>query len=90
MNNFKIYNMDKERMNMNLIFSFFCKENNKTYVALENADSIFEDNSSYANIDVLELIKSAKNTIYVSKIPDDEWLLVKQTIQHKVFSKIGK
>lgn len=90
MNNFKIYNIDKERVNMDLIFSFFCKENNKTYVALENGDSIFEENSSYSNVDILEVIKNVKNTIYVSKIPDDEWPLVKSTIQHKVFAKITK
>ncbi len=90
MKDIRIFNMDKEILDMDLIFSFTCQENGKNYVAINNHDDIFEQTSRYANLDILEIIKETGNTIYVSDIPDDEWDLVKKALQFKVFAKMNK
>ena len=55
MKTIRIFNTDKELQNMELIFSFTCSENGKNYVAINNKNYIFEDNSRYANLDILEI-----------------------------------
>ena len=90
MKDIRIFNIDKERLDMDLIFSFTCQETGKNYVAINNNDDIFEQNSRYANLDILEIIKEKGNTVYVSDIPDDEWDLVKKAPQFKVFAKMNK
>lgn len=85
----RIFNSNSERLNMELLFSFVCKENGKTYVALNNNDEIFEKNSRYANLDILEIIKEKGNAIYVSDIKDEDWDTVKHALQFNVFAKMS-
>lgn len=89
MNQPKVVNSKGEKLNMEIIFSFTCKENGKNYVALDNKDDIFEKNSRYANLDILEIIKVTTKVIYVSDISQDEWPLVKKALQYNVFAKMG-
>ena len=65
MNDIKVLNEDGDVLNMELIFSFNCKENDKNYVALNNKDDIFEPNSRYANIDIFEVVQTKGKYIYV-------------------------
>lgn len=67
---------------------FTCAENNKEYVALNNGDLVFSKDSSYNNLDILEVIKEENNTFFVSNIPDNEWDAVKDTLINEIFAKI--
>lgn len=89
MNQPKVLNSKGEKVNMDIIFSFTCKENGKNYVALNNNDEIFEKNSRYANLDILEIIKVTSKAVYVSDIQKEEWNDVKKALQYNVFSKMG-
>lgn len=89
MNNIKILNKHGEVLNMELVFSFTCQENEKNYVALNNKDDIFEPNSRYANIDIFEIVQSKGKYIYVSDIPDSDWGFVKKALQFNVFAKMN-
>lgn len=89
MQKIRIFNSNSERLDMELLFSFVCKENGKTYVALNNNDEIFEKNSRYANLDILEIIKEKGNAIYVSDIKDEDWDTVKHALQFNVFAKMN-
>ncbi len=90
MNQLKILNSKGEKLDMDIIFSFTCKENGKNYIAINNKDEIFEKNSRYANLDILEIIKVTTKAVYVSDIPIDEWNNVKHALQYNVFAKMGK
>ncbi len=85
----KIVNSKGEKIDMDLIFSFTCKENGKNYVAINNNDEIFEQNSRYANLDILEIVKVTTKAIYVTDIPTEDWEAVKKALQYNVFSKMG-
>lgn len=85
----KIVNSKGEKLDMDLIFSFTCKENGKNYVAINNNDEIFEKNSRYANLDILEIIKVTAKAIYISDIPPEDWNSVKKALQYNVFAKMG-
>lgn len=89
MNNISILNEQGEELNMELVLAFTCDENNKTYVALNNKDEIFEKNSRYANIDIFEIVKEKSRYIYVTDISSEEWELVKHSLQYKVFAKLN-
>lgn len=88
MKKIRIMNPQGELLNMELLFSFNVKETGKNYVAINNHNEIFENNSRYANLDLLEIIQEKSNTIYVSNIPDKEWPAVKKALQFDVFSKM--
>lgn len=88
MKKIKILNTKEEYLDMELIFSFNCKENEKNYVAINNNDEVFEKNSRYANLDILEIVKERGNTIYVTDIPDEDWDTVKRALQYNVFAKM--
>ncbi len=89
MNKIQVLDRDGNELNMELIFSFVCKETGKNYVALYNNDSVFEKNSRFANIDILEMIQVKSRYIYVSTIPDEDWDTVKHCLQFNVFSKMN-
>lgn len=89
MQKIRILNSDGEKLDMDLSFSFNCKENNKNYVAVHNKEEIFEPNSRYANLDILEIVKEKGNAIYVTDIKDDEWETVKRALQFNVFAKMN-
>lgn len=90
MKEIRIFNTDKKLQNMSLVFSFICNETGKSYVAINNKNDIFEANSRYANLDILEIIKEKGSTVYVSDIPDKDWDIVKKALQFKVFAKLNK
>lgn len=89
MKSIEILNENGDVLNMELVFSFTCSENGKSYVALNNHDDIFEKNSRYANIDIFEVIQTKSKYIYVSNIPNEEWDTVKKALQFTVFAKMG-
>lgn len=90
MQKIRILDTDGNALNMNLSFSFYCKENGKNYVAINNNDEIFEKNSRYANLDILEIVKEKGNAIYVTDIKEEDWNTVKQALQFNVFAKMNK
>ncbi len=71
-----------------LVFAFTCEETGKNYVALNNGDLVFSKNSSYNNLDILEIVKEDKNEYTVSNIPDNEWEAVQNTMINEIFGKI--
>ena len=89
MQKIKILNSNGEKLNMDISFSFTCKENGKNYVAINNHDEIFEKNSRYANLDIFEIIKEKGKAIYVSDIKDEDWDTVKKALQFNVFAKMN-
>lgn len=89
MNDIEILDENGDALDIELIFSFTCKENGKNYVALDNKEEIFEKNSRYANIDIFEIIKTKGKYIYVSDIPTSDWDLVKKALQYSVFAKMN-
>ncbi len=89
MNNIQIINKQGEQLNVELVFSFSCQNNNKNYVALNNRDDIFEPNSRYSNIDIFEISEIKGKNIYISDIPTSDWDLVKQALQFNVFAKMN-
>ena len=88
----KINVMDKSgnSLEVDLVFAFYCKKTNKNYVALDYKKNVFEKNSSYNNLDLLEIVKEDKKAIYVSEIKDSEWDDVKYALQYEIFSNIKK
>ena len=69
-----------------LVLSFHCKSTLKNYVIIDNKNKIFEKQSKYNNLDILEITKESSSEIIVSNIPDDEWKEVKYSIQNEIFS----
>lgn len=76
-------------LEMNLVFSFICPKTKRKYVALDFQKAIFEKNSSYNNLDILEITKEDVNKIYVSEIEDSEWENVKHALQYDIFSNLN-
>ena len=72
----------------NLICAFTCPETGKNYVAIDNGDIVFSENSSYNNLDILEIIKEEKNEYTVSNISEKDWEAVQKTLIEEIFSKI--
>ena len=58
------------------------------YIAIDNSDLVFSENSSYNNLDILEITKEENNKYFVSNIPENEWEAVKNTMIQEIFSKI--
>ena len=75
-------------INIKIVFSFVCPKNKKKYIAFDSQKNIFDKNSSYNNLDLLEITKEESKTIYVSEIEDSEWDIVKYSLQHEIFSNI--
>lgn len=77
-------------LDIKIIFSFVCPKTKRKYVAFDFQKNIFDKNSSYNNLDLLEITKEESNVIYVSEIRDSEWDNVKHALQHEIFSNIKK
>ena len=88
MEEIKIYNQNLEELSVELIFSFFCKETQKSYVAVDNKKKLFEDNSTYNNLDILEIKKQDSKHVLVSNIPESDWEAVKKALQYEVFAAL--
>ena len=61
MNKSKVVNSKGEKLDIDVIFSFTCKENNKNYIAVNNNDDIFEKNSRYRQSAVIFLAYTQLN-----------------------------
>ena len=77
-------------LDIEIVFSFICPNTKRKYVAFDFQKNIFEKNSSYNNLDILEITKEESNLIYVSEIEDNEWDNVKHALQYQIFSNIKK
>lgn len=77
-------------LDIKIVFSFICSKNQKKYIAFDFNKNIFDKNSSYNNLDILEITKEESNIIYVSEIEDNEWDNVKYALQHQIFANIKK
>ena len=88
MENIRFFNIKGQRINADFIFALTVPELNKTFVGLNNSDLVFSDDSSYNNIDILELVKEDGNNFYITDIKDEDWDLVKQTVINELLSKI--
>lgn len=88
MNNFLFLDTDNNELNLKLIASFFCSQTKKSYVIIDNQEKIFSSNSSYNNLDVLEIASFSGKDIKLKEIQDDEWEIVKNFIYENIFGKI--
>lgn len=88
MKKIQIYNSDGKLIQADLIFAFTNPENGKEYVAINNGDMVFSGNSSYNNLDILEIIANNQNLYRVSNIPDEDWEDVKDIMLKEIFAKI--
>lgn len=90
MQKIRIVDSSGKQVNMDISFCFNCKENGKSYVAVNNHEEIFEKNSRYANLDIFEIIKEKGNAVYVTDIKDEDWEKVRNSLQFNVFAKMNK
>lgn len=82
------YNHLGKPIKADLVLAFSCAETGKNYIALNNGDLVFSEDSSYNNLDILEIVKEVNGKFVVSNIPDEDWEAVKQTLIDEVFAKI--
>ena len=90
MQKIKVIDTNGNSLDIELVFSFNCPKTKKNYVALDYKKNIFQANSSYNNLDLMEIIKEESHTIYVSEIVDTEWEDVKYALQYEIFANIKK
>lgn len=88
MDNIYISDTQGNEVDAKLVFSFFCTETQKKYIAIDYQKQIFEKNSKYSNLDILEVVKEAKNRVLVTNIDENEWDTVKKALQFKIFATI--
>lgn len=88
MKKFLFYNYQGKPIKADLVFAFYCKETGKNYIAINNGDLVFSENSSYNNLDILEIIKEQADRCYVANIPDNEWETVQESMLNNIFAKI--
>lgn len=88
MKKIQIFNYLGKPIKADLVFAFSCHENGKNYIALNNGDLVFSENSSYNNLDILEVVSEENNEYIVTTILDDDWDIVQKTMIDEIFSKI--
>lgn len=88
MKNLTVIDKSYRILEADVVFSFYCKKTKKNYIALNYKKDIFEKNSIYNNLDLLEITKEEKNIIHVSEIESSEWDDVKYALQYQIFSNI--
>jgi len=84
----KIFNNEGKQVDAKIVFAFHCVETDKKYVALDYQKHVFEPNSSYCNLDILEIEKEENNNLYMTNISEEEWVKVKKALQTKVFASV--
>lgn len=82
------YNYQGKPIKADLVFSFPCKETGKNYIAINNGDLVFSQDSSYNNLDILEVIKEQAGRCYVRNIPEQDWEIVQEAMLNNIFAKI--
>ena len=88
MQKISIFNYKGTPIKAELVLAFTCSETGKQYVAINNGDLVFSNDSSYNNLDILEITNEANQEYFVSDIPENEWSAVQNTLIKEVFSKI--
>ncbi len=88
MNDIYISDMHGNEVNAKLIFSFICPETQKKYIAIDYKKQIFEKNSKYNNLDILEVVKEARNKVLVTNINENEWDIVRDSLQNRIFATL--
>ena len=88
MENIRFFDIKGNRIMAELIFALNVPTLNKTFVAINNDNLVFDEKSSYNNLDILELIKEDGNSFYVTDVKDEDWDFVKQTVIDELLSKI--
>lgn len=83
-----IVNYQGKPIQAELIFAFTCPENGKSYIAINNGDLVFSKNSSYNNLDILEVFSEEQNEYHVSNILDEDWEIIQNTMINEIFAKI--
>ena len=86
MNKITIIDNNGNIIDAEFILSFHCKSTLKNYIVIDNKNKIFEKNSKYNNLDILEITKESASEIFVSNIPDSDWNEVKYSILNEIFS----
>lgn len=88
MKKISIFNYQGKPIQATLIIAFTCSENGKNYIVLNNENFVFSENSSYNNLDILEVIKEDNNVYTVTNISDNDWEAIQKTMIEEIFSKI--
>lgn len=88
MENIKFYDNKGNRIMADLVFALNVPSLSKTFVAINNGDLVFNEESSYNNLDILELVKEDGNSFYITDVKDEDWDFVKQTVIDELLSKI--
>lgn len=88
MKKIQVFNYLGKPIKADLVFAFSCLENGKKYIALNNGDLVFSENSSYNNLDILEVVSEENNEYIVTTILDEDWEIVQKTMIDEIFSKI--
>lgn len=82
------YNYQGKPIKADLVFAFPCKETGKNYIAINNGDLVFSQDSSYNNLDILEVIKEQAGRCYVRNISEQDWEIVQEAMLNNIFAKI--
>lgn len=87
-NNIRILDINGRPISAELVAAFTIPELKKSFVAINNGDLVFNQDSLYNNLDILEIVQENKNTYYVSDVLDEEWEIIQQGMIREFFSKI--
>ena len=88
MQKISIFNYRGNAIKAEFVFSFTCPETGKNYIAINNSELVFSENSSYNNLDILEITKEENQEYFVTDIPDKDWEANQNTMIQEIFSKI--
>ena len=88
MDNINFFDINGNRIIAEFLFAINVPSLNKTFVAINNGDLVFDEKSSYNNLDVLEIVNEDGSSFYVSDVKEEEWETVKQALIDEFFSKI--
>ena len=88
MDNINFFDINGNRIIAEFLFAINVPCLNKTFVAINNGDLVFDEKSSYNNLDVLEIVNEDGSSFYVSDVKEEEWETVKQALIDEFFSKI--
>ena len=88
MDNINFFDVKGNKIMAEFIFAINVPNLSKTFAAINNGDLIFDENSSYNNLDILEIVNEDGNSFYVADVKEEDWDIVKQALIDGFFSKI--
>lgn len=86
MENIKVRDLKGNLVQATFVFSFICNENQKKYIALNNEDLVFSQDSAYNNLDIFEITREDGNSFYISDIQEEDWPSVEETLKKEILS----